>query len=646
MWRTFAARLLSNCLFTLASRHGLVFVARRSPRHALIPPTHSLPTCPIGRSFPKVPTMTRLLPLIGIISIVASATAQTVWAPQAAAVGDTSTSQNYFRETLSRWQSIYDTAIFTNQSIFSPVQINTIAFRPTVGQLGFATTYPNVEVYLSYAANNYATPTTAFATNRTVPFPTTPNYAGAVNLINVSGAGPVNQNDITINLTTPFIFDPSLGQDLLVEVFIAAVASPTMTLAQTPVRVVSNTPVAHLTRSVRFIGAAAATATAGTLTDFSPAIQFSYSIPPGVAKHDPYGAGCYLYARSFYEQFPGAFPASSNDLSNTTVTLTPNVIGGYNVLTLPGSTLVMPTGTGLALGDDVSSAAIPIPFTFDYPGGSTTSIYAHSNGSVTLNGAATGLFNAADNVSTLLASTVHVLAASMQDLLPDGVANTDNVFAEVDPTNPNVFLITWRNVPCFLTTPAPVPLKSTFQIALIDSGTNDTVEYRYLTLVNDSDSYGGAAITGFSTGGTALNPGNRDLTALVAFNTETDLGSLTLFGSPRPVLGVPVNYTLSNLRPNLGISTMLASFGQIPGGIGLPSLGVQAPGCNVYIDPISNVGFGPLMFGAPTAGFAHTWPLGPWSGVTVYVQGFELSLNENAAGVISSNGMKVELGTL
>ena len=36
------------------------------------------------------------------------------------------------------------------------------------------------------------------------------------------------------------------------------------------------------------------------------------------------------------------------------------------------------------LGDDALSAPIPLPFTFDYPGGSTNSILVESNGNVWL----------------------------------------------------------------------------------------------------------------------------------------------------------------------------------------------------------------------------------------------------------------------
>lgn len=596
--------------------------------------------------------MTRLLTLVGVASLTASlALAQgTLVAPVGANVADAGgTSQNYFRETAARWQSVYDTSVFTSQGVFSPIQINQISFRPAAGGIVPAVpyTYTNAEVYLQYAAVDHAAAQTTWALNRSVALPTTPNYLGSITVNTPSGATPVNSDDVVITLTTPFVFDPSLGQDLLFEILLPTAPAPLPVLAtDVPVRTCAfQVPTARM-QSVRYIGAAASTSAAGTLTAFTPVTKFDYTIPAGVAKHDPYGNGCYDIALSWYERFAGAYPASTNDLSNTTVQAFANGNGGYTVVTLPGANVVMPTGAGLALGDDqVTASAISLPFTFDYQGGSTTSIWVDSNGSIALNGAAApASVNNTTSVATILNATNHRIYASLQDLLPDGATNLANVFAEPDPANPtSVFLITWVNVPCFQTTPSVPQLTSTFQIALIDGGAMDNFELRFLTLTNDSDSYAGAAITGFSLGNGAIDPGSSDLTLSVV-QTETEKPGLALFGSPRPVLGQPVTYTLSNMRANLGIGTMLASFGQIPGGLSLPSIGIPAAGCNAYIDPLSNVAFGPLLFGSPTAGFSNTWPTGPWSGVTIYVQGFELVPGMNPAGVISSNGMKVELG--
>lgn len=588
--------------------------------------------------------MNRLLSLVSVASLTASlAFAQNVVVPAIATTTDPSTSQNYLREIVEHYQSVYDTSSFTGQGLFSPIQINTVSYRPSVGNLGFATVYPSVDVYLSYAATDYATMSTTYASNRTVAFPTTSSYSGSVTMTTVSGAGPVNQDYVTINLTNPFIFDPSLGQDLMIEIFINSPCVPPMLLTpvvQIPTQVSTNNVAAHKTQTVRTLGNV--TALAGTASVFSPVPRLFYSIPPGVAKHDPYGTGCYTIAQSFYEEFPSV----SNDLSGKTLVASMNANGGYDAFTFGAASLTMPTGTGLAMVDDVVSAAIPLPFSFEYAGGSTSQIFVDSNGSILLN--VTAPTTIGGGAGALLSSPAHRIAASMQDLLPDGATNINNVFAEADPANPtSVFLITWVNVPCYNTTPAPVPATSTFQIALIDNGTNDTWEVRYQTLTNDSDSNAGVAVTGFSLGGTALNGGNVDLTAS-SISTKTDLGPLTLTGTPRPVMGTPVTYQVSNIRPG-GFSMMVVGFGQDLAGSplsGFPFF-LPAPGCNGYVVPVGLGSFGPLLFGSPSDGFSFTWPTG-YPGVQVFVQAFELgaTVPENAANILSSNGLQVLLGTL
>ena len=307
-----------------------------------------------------------------------------------------------------------------------------------------------------------------------------------------------------------------------------------------------------------------------------------------------------------------------------------------------GGVIAQPNTVGLALGDDQMSAAVALPFTFDYPGGSTSSIFVDSNGSIHLN--VVGASNIGGTVATLLAGTAHTISASMQDLLPDGTTNIANCFAQVNPTNPSEFDITWLNVPCFGSVATPPPV-STFQIALFDNGTNDYVELRYQSLFNDSSSNTGKAITGFSLGGTSIDGGNQDISASVIV-TQFDASPLRLAASPRPILGASATYTLSNVRANAGVSAMnigFASSAPTP----LSLFGLDAPGCNANIAVIGSVPFGPLMLTSPTASFSQPWPNNvSFAGISLFAQGFELAPLENNAGVIVSNGLEIRLGSL
>jgi hypothetical protein len=101
------------------------------------------------------------------------------------------------------------------------------------------------------------------------------------------------------------------------------------------------------------------------------------------AAHDSLGVGCGGSARAFYESVIGP---TQVDLTGSTLTAVENGNGGYDVSIAPISTFVVPTGVGLALGDDAVSASQALGFTWDYPGGSTSSIVIDSNGRILLNG--------------------------------------------------------------------------------------------------------------------------------------------------------------------------------------------------------------------------------------------------------------------
>lgn len=569
-----------------------------------------------------------------VLCTAAAVVGQQCYAPVNAATASLGSSGNYFNSPTvgSMHQSIYDVSHFQAQGLFTPIVINNLEWRLAGGliQTVGAQTWPNVQVFLGNSATDYLAPSTTFANNRTAS--QTLVYSGPVSSTVASGSTP---NDWVINLplTTTFLYDPSLGQDLLVEIVLTGPPVPAGVLTL-------DTAFSVATYKCQAVRATSSnTATVGSLSAFVPSVRFGYTLVPNAATHEPYGEGCYRRTHSFYEIFPGAFPNSTNDLTNTTVRLFPNANGGYDVVTTPGATVVPPTTVGLGLPDDGPSAALPLGFTFPYPGGnSTTDVYAHSNGSVTLNGAGVQFMNNGGTPGDLLGNTRHVLSPSMQDLLCDGATNIQNVYAE--PGAAGEYLITWLNVPPFLTVPVASPNLSTFQVALYNTG---MVEFRYQTIFNESDSYGGGMLTGFSLGGNATDPGSSDLTATVINGVYPDVSPLTLVGTLRPKLGQPVNYSLVNVLPNAGLSAMLVSFNQLNPGVGLPLYGIPAPGCSAYIDPLANVPFSGLLIGSGTVGFTHTWPVGPWSGVQMFVQGFELAPGQNTVGVLASNGLKAVL---
>lgn len=535
---------------------------------------------------------------------------------------------NIWRAGINRYQCVYDSSHFTGQGVPQPIDIHTIEWRLDGGLTGTPTMYPNVEIYVDRSANDYASLSTTFAANRTQALPRTPEYAGPVQVLGASGSEP-NDFVITIPLQNVFRYVPELGEDLLVEIVILA---PPVPLTSNTFSSAFNVPV-HECAAVRSVGST--TLATGSATAFCPVIRVGYNDAIGAARHVPYGEGCYDRAASFYEEF--AFQA--NDLSGTTITAIPNPSGGYDVFPAPLSTFDVPVSPGLALGDDVVTAAIPLPFTFDYPGGATTSIFIDSNGRILLN--ASDVSQVTATPAALLATPANVLCPSWQDLHPDGATNVDNVHAEANLAGTE-FYITWNNVSCFPNTQGG---DNVFQVALIDQGTLDRVEFRYQTLVNDSTTNAGIMMAGWSPGGGAVDPGNTDLTA-GAFSTTADVRALALSGSPRPVLGTNCIYTLENIRANASVSLIRISF-YSTAPTPLSSYGLNTPGCFGHIHLATSVGFGNLLLLNPSASIDFTWPANVvFTGAEVYAQGLEIAPAENPDGVITSNALKIKLGTL
>jgi len=563
-----------------------------------------------------------MLSRLPCILLLTSATvvAQTVIVPVAAVNVEVGSTVNVWRAGTGRTQSIYDSSHFTTQIAPLPVIINQVEFRLKNNDVTNIITYPNVEIHLQYAAVDYLAMTTTYATNRSAPLGT-PNFAGPVTTVAVSGSAP-NDYFIQIPLTTPFTYDPTLGTDLLMEIVILTAPTPLMSNSCSTGSNVVN----HLVNSTRTVGAP--TALTGTASAFAPVARFTYSVVPGAAFNTSLGQGCYTRARSFYE----VFQVSANDLSGQTVTMVQNVDGGYDVFSSPGGAITAPTLPGLALADDVVSTAITLPFTFNYPGGSTNTIYVDSNGSILLG--ATGPSTNVATGPTLLNAPTPRIAVAMMDLLPDGVTNIDNVFAEVDPSNPNIFLITWNGVPCFGATNP-----STFQLALVDGGANDLVEMRYQTLINDSTSSAGRCLVGFSLGNGALDAGPTDLTA-GPFSTVTDVAPLALTALSRPKIDSNWNTRLSNIPPTGVIGLDVYGLAD-PGVDDLFFVGMPGCGLRSTLD-IQN----PWLVAGSTHDYFLVLPLEPsWNGLVFYTTSAVLTVPpQNDFGAMTANGIAGTLG--
>ena len=158
-------------------------------------------------------------------------------------------------------------------------------------------------------------------------------------------------------------------------------------------------------------------------------------------------------------------PGEEFDLAGKTLTFTPKAGGGYTI-GIAGGTINPNLGTNLGLGDDASTGALALGFSFPFFGTSYTSIFVNSNGYATFAAASDFItFNASDatDLSTVLdrmAEGLPRLAALWNDLNPSA---SGGVFFNALADR---VLITWNAVPRF---GAP-ETSNTFQITLFPTG--------------------------------------------------------------------------------------------------------------------------------------------------------------------------------
>lgn len=380
------------------------------------------------------------------------------------------------------------------------------------------------------------------------------------------------------------------------------------------------------------------TAWGGVGTD-SPNLRITFTPAASAAQFVQNGEGCYFRPLAFYESFPS--PTLSADLANTSLSM---VNLGPNYLVVPGSqTFVTPTSTSLTLSppgsqygtfgwDDGLSNPITLPFTFVYPGGSTTDITISSNGAVLL----ANVVVPTTDYAVLGASYGSIapfrdgpprIAAYHHDLDP---SVSGGIYVDVDPLNQYV-RITWDSVQEWGVAAAV----NTMQVTLYNSGNVDLV---YGSLSNQSA--GNNAIVGFTPGLGARIPAAQDLSATVPFQSGDGSIPPVLTMDARAVLGTTPNIITTNVTPGTLFEVFVAGLTGIPGGQTLTPFGMD--GCSQYINP-----FTAFLIGLSGVDFVVPFgiPNDPsYQGVQFYFQGAPLTPNLNSAGIITSNGLCVKIG--
>lgn len=371
---------------------------------------------------------------------------------------------------------------------------------------------------------------------------------------------------------------------------------------------------------------------------FSGGITYTLGGSPiTFAQREPYGAGCYKNYRSFYE----FFPSSANvDFSNTSMRLTFDGANNLYVATA-GTTPIQPvTSTSLGHLDNSDipiTLANSIPILFPNVGGTgtTTTVTMNSNGYISLNGTVTPVNN--PTIAAWLTGASARLG-NHHDFDPSAGGTTHYDFDVATAAH----LFTWLGVP----DRAIAATSNSFQLACFANG---DVEFRWGAM-SVSGGGGWPTLVGFTPGNNAADPGTIDITASLPFSTSgIDQPPLALASDVNPVLGATVNLSQTNVTGlSLGINFVtLSDLGPLsPGGLDLALIG--APGCVANVD--INTGAGYVVSNIPGVGTLTTpfpIPAGPLSivGLSFYCQGVWLDATQNAGGLITSNALRLKIGS-
>lgn len=116
-----------------------------------------------------------------------------------------------------RVQFCHDSSVFTGQGLTGPTRITGLRYRiDAIANTWSGGTYPNVTISMSTCASDYLAVSNTFANN---PGPDQATVlSGPVVVTAGTGGNAPSAQYVDITLTTPFVYDPTLGGDLLVDI--------------------------------------------------------------------------------------------------------------------------------------------------------------------------------------------------------------------------------------------------------------------------------------------------------------------------------------------------------------------------------------------------------------------------------------------
>ncbi|HEU4420117.1 MAG TPA: hypothetical protein VFT55_14375 [Planctomycetota bacterium] len=376
----------------------------------------------------------------------------------------------------------------------------------------------------------------------------------------------------------------------------------------------------------------------------SPNLRITYTPEATSAHWVKAGEGCYFRPFAWYENFPPS--ATPPDVQNTAMDW---IFTGSNYIVAPSAaTYVTPTGTSLtatpppfsssANWDDALSPVMTLPFTLNYPGGSTTEITISSNGGVYLANVGNNTYETCGACYGAISSWRDQparIAGYFHDLDPSDPVS-GGIYYEVDPGNAWV-RVTFANVVEWQIPSVPTALNR-IQITIFATGSITTV---YGQLANVAVANGNNAILGFTPGNGSTLPPPIDISASLSFATGDGRIPPVLKLDGRPVLGSTFNIVTSNIDPATIFQLLSLGDTLTPFPISLSFIGMTD--CFLHHNALLLL----TQVGPPAPDFVAplSIPNNPvFFNAQLTAQAFPFALGENPFGLISSNGVCMRIG--
>lgn len=602
---------------------------------------------------------------IAFLGLAAAALAQSTYvvAPDTMALSGTSTTAQAWRSSTTgfRSQFVYDTSHFTNYGCSGPILIQRMRFRASNASAAVGGTYPGdgvttgVTIDIGTAASDFNAVSTTFVSNRG-----TMQNVMTFGTVVVAPSLATTPGTYVIDIAIPggFVYDPTLGQDLLIDVTgpaftgtLSAFASGSVTAASSRGRLLTTTP---------------STSATGTLSYLCPVALFDIAGSGGIPDDgfgNPVlvqssvvvtGTGCgnsSTYA--FAEEFPGG--ANTTLDLGTGIRMVPDVPGAptrYAVQANSGAAFyphgptslqsnATPPATMITVGA-VTSQPCVLPFPFPYPGGVTNTIHVNTMGYILLQPTTTTGGDPSASLSELSGGPItHNGLARLCPLwypFHAAVNPGSGIYFDVDVAN-NKAYVTWEDLGETVT-PTAGAKSFNFQVELSADG---SVDFRYgsLSPFGNNSASTGRKVVGFTPGAPAPAPVSTDLSVAMPFSTGSFNGQPLLLASTSPRIGSPLTLTTSWIpAPGIGANFI----GGIPAGIDLTPFG--APGCSAYVD-LAGVALTTVLVGTTPQALSIPIPSDPiFVGYQLYSQSLGLDDTYGTFGFVTSNGITLNFGSV